>query len=357
MKPAIRVLAPGLLTTIQDLGRNGFQHLGIPVSGALDSVSLRAANALVGNPPGTATLEIAVLGPTLEILADEVRMAFVGARAAIEILPNVAANAGTLIGSNESLVLRRGDILRIGALTGATTLYVAVEGGFDIAPMLGSVSTFIRGGIGGINGRALAAGDLVPLVRNTATEREEFRLDGFDLAAPERFRVVTGPQADYFSNHSIEKFFASEYRLVGADRMGMRLDGPALQHVRGFNITSDAIAPGSIQVPGNGKPIVLLADRQTTGGYPKIATVISADLPALGRLSVGAKLHFEGVSVEAAVAARRKMLAEIENISEKIVPLVPGGAGVTPRLLDNNLISGFVDGQTGGQFDDYGFAV
>ncbi len=346
MNPALRVISPGLLTTIQDLGRPGHQHLGIPVSGALDPVSLRAANALVGNAPGTGALEVAYVGPTLAVEANDVRLAFVGAKAAIEILPDEMASAGTLIGAMESVHLRRGDIIRIGSLWDATTLYVAVEGGFNIAPVLGSVSTYIRGGFGGWQGRALVAGDLLPLVQSTATERDEFRLVGLDLSAPDRIRVIAGPQSDYFSQQAIANFFASEYTVgAGSDRMGMRLDGRSLDHLRGFNITSDAIAPGSIQVPGNGKPIVLLADRQTTGGYPKIATVISADLPALGRLPIGAKIAFEPVSIDIAVAARRKLLAEMDCIADKIVPLDHAGTDVTPRLLDSNLISGIVDGQ------------
>ena len=346
MKPALRVISPGLSTTVQDLGRPGHQHLGIPVSGALDPVSLRAANALVGNPPSTGALEVAYVGPTLAVEAGDVRMTFVGARAAIEILPDETASAGTLIGTMESIRLRRGDIVRIGSLWDATTLYVAVEGGFEITPVLGSVSTYLRGGIGGWQGRALIAGDRLPLVQDTATERDEFQLIGLDLAAPERIRVMAGPQSDYFSEAAIANFFESEYTVgAGSDRMGMRLDGRPLDHLRGFNITSDAIAPGSIQVPGNGKPIVLLADRQTTGGYPKIATVISADLPALGRLPIGAKVAFEPVTIDIAVAARRQLLAEIDNICDKIVPLVHAGGDVTPRLLDSNLISGIVDGQ------------
>jgi len=346
MNPALRVISPGLLTTIQDLGRSGYQHLGISVSGALDPVSLCAANALVGNAPGAGALEVAYMGPTLAVEADDVRLAFVGAKASIEILPDETASAGTLIGTMESILLRRGNIVRIGSLYDATTLCMAVEGGFDIAPVLGSVSTYLRGVIGGWQGRALAAGDRLPLALNTATERDEFRLIGLDLGAPARFRVIAGPQCDYFSEQTIARFFENEY-TVGADsdRMGMRLEGLPLDHLRGFNITSDAIAPGSIQVPGNGKPIVLLADRQTTGGYPKIATVISADMPALGRLPIGTTVAFEPVTIDVAVAARRKLLAEIDNIGDKIVPLIHTGVDVGTRLSDSNLISGIVDGQ------------
>jgi allophanate hydrolase subunit 2 len=200
--------------------------------------------------------------------------------------------------------------------------------------------------MGGWQGRALIRGDLLPLVRNTATAHEEFRLDGLDLSAPDRFRVIAGPQGDYFSERSLAGFFEGEYTvLAGSDRMGMRLDGPRLDHVRGYDITSDAVAPGSIQVPGNGKPIVLLADRQTTGGYPKIATVISADLPALGRLPIGAKIAFEPVTIDIAVEARRKLLAEFEGIGNMLVPRAPAADDVAARLLDSNLISGIVDGQ------------
>jgi len=344
MSPALRVLAPGLLTTVQDLGRTGYQHLGIAVSGALDPVSLQAANALVGNASGTGALEVAYVGPTLAVDADDVRLSFVGARAAIELLPDEDAATGMRIEGMRSVRLRRGEVVRIGSLSGSTVLYVAVEGGFDIPPVLGSVATYIRGRFGGWQGRALVAGDRLPLVRNAATDREEWRLDGLDLEPPARFRVIAGPQSDYFSERGVDTFFAGTYLVgAGSDRMGMRLDGPAIDHARGFNITSDGIAPGSVQVPGNGQPIVLLADRQTTGGYPKIATVISADLPALGRLPIGAKIAFEAVGLEAAAAARRALFAELAALPGRIVPLGEARAIVEPRLLDRNLISGVVD--------------
>ena len=344
MSPALRVLASGLMTTVQDLGRIGHQHLGVAVSGALDPLSLRAANALAGNPAGTGALEVAYVGPTLRVEAHEVRLSFAGAPAVIDILPDEHATDGERIGVMRSILLHRGEVVRIGSLAGAKLLYVAVEGGFDIAPVLGSVSTYLRGGFGGWQGRALVAGDVLPLVRDVATGRDESELDGLDLRPPPRFRVVLGPQSDYFSDRALATFFAGDYGVdAGSDRMGMRLSGPRIEHARGFNITSDAIAPGSIQVPGNGQPIVLLADRQTTGGYPKIATVISADLPALGRLPVGARIAFEAVTMESAAAARRALIAEIDGLPGRIVPLRRFGADVAPRLMDRNLISGVVD--------------
>jgi len=347
MTPCLHIIRPGLLTTVQDLGRFGYQNLGIAVAGALDPIGLRAANALVGNAPGDGALELLYLGPTIAVEADDIRMAVAGANAAIEILPDVTAARGRRVEAMRSIRLRRGEVVRFGSLSGGAVLYVAVEGGFGIEPTLDSISTDIRGGIGGWQGRALTAGDRLPLRLMRATERDECRLEGLDLRTPSVVRAIVGPQSDYFAESEIAAFFASEYKVgAGSNRMGMRLEGRPIAHVRGHNITSDAIAPGSVQVPGNGQPIVLLADRQTTGGYPKIATVISADLPALGRLPIGAKFRFESVTIEQAQGLRRGLLAEIERINDKIVPIDRSGVDstdVAPELSDHNLISGVVD--------------
>jgi biotin-dependent carboxylase-like uncharacterized protein len=342
VRPALRVISPGLLTTVQDLGRHGHQHLGIPVCGALDPVSLRAANALVGNAAGAAALEVAYTGPVLTVEADNVRLAIVGAEARIDVLDDVTATGGRRVESRRSFRVRRGEVVRIGALARGAVLYVAVEGGFDIPPVLGSVATCIRGGFGGWQGRPLVAGDVLPLCRMRASERTEVALEGLDLAPPARFRAILGPQADCFAEQEIAAFFASKYTIgAGSDRMGMRLAGRPIKHLRGFDIISDGIAPGSIQIPGNGQPIVLLADRQTTGGYPKIATVISADLPALGRLATGATVAFEPVTIGQAEAARRAFVADLDRLHERIVALPC--PDVLPMLLACNLISGVVD--------------
>jgi biotin-dependent carboxylase-like uncharacterized protein len=343
MNAALRVLSPGLLTTLQDLGRAGYQQLGIPGSGALDPVSLRAANALAGNPPDAGALEVAYVGPTFAIDAQSVRMSFVGAEAMIEVFSGMDATCGWPVETMRSIRLRRGEIVRIGSLWHGAVLYVAVEGGFEIEPVLGSVSTYIRGGLGGWHGRALVEGDRLPLCRESASDRNDCRLDGIDLSVPTRLRAIDGPQINHFSNEEIASFFDSEYTVCAGDRMGLRLNGRKLNHSRGFDITSDGIAPGSIQISGSGQPIVLLADRQTTGGYPKIATVISADLPALGRLPIDAKIGFERITIEAAQALRRKLFTEIDGICARMVPL---GGGITeraPDLLQLNLISGVVD--------------
>jgi biotin-dependent carboxylase-like uncharacterized protein len=344
MSPALRIISPGLSTTVQDLGRPGFQRLGVALGGALDPVALRAANSLAGNPGNTGVLEAAYIGPSFAVEAEDARLAFAGADAAIEILDDVNATSGEAIAPMRSVRVRCGQVIRIGSLKNGTTLCIAVEGGFDIAPVLGSVSTDSRGQMGGWQGRALIAGDVLPLHRAAAIDRDEYRIDGLDLTAPRCFRAVLGPQSDYFSEHEIARFFAAEYTVsAGSNRMGMRLEGAPIRHCRGFNIVSDAIATGSIQVPGNGQPIVLLADHQTTGGYPKIATVISADLPALGRLPIGAKVSFAPTTVEEAVAERRKLFAALDEIGDKLVRIAPVSAAVAARLLECNLISGVYD--------------
>ena len=344
MTPALRIVAPGLSTTVQDLGRPGFQRLGVAVGGALDPVSLQAANLLVGNPAGAGALEALYVGPTFAVEADDVRLSFVGAAAEIEILADANARTGETISSMRSIRVRRGQHVRVGSLKNGATLYIAVEGGFAIEPTLGSVSTDCRGKIGGWHGRALVCGDALPLRRGAAEDRDEYRIEGLDLAPLRRVRAICGPQSDYFSQAEIDGFFGGEFTVsAGSNRMGMRLQGGAVRHCRGFNIISDAIATGSIQVPGSGQPIVLLADHQTTGGYPKIATVISADLPALGRLPIGAKISFAATTLDEAAAARRKLAADINGIGDKIVRIPPSGIFVAARLLECNLISGVCD--------------
>ena len=350
MTAALRVLAPGLMTTLQDLGRTGYQHLGVPVSGALDHVSLRAANLLVGNSAGVGALEIAYQGPTLRVEADSVRIAVAGGRATIEILPpDSDGSGGRRLAPFESARLLHGEVLRISALAGSAVAYLAVEGGFDIAPVLGSQSTLTRAAIGGFEGRALRAGDVLPLKQGTAAERDEVTLPPIDLTPPRRVRIVLGPQDDHFTPTGLRTLLESTYTVSQAsDRMGMRLEGPQLEHSsKGYNIVSDGIAPGSIQVPGNGLPIVLLADRQTTGGYPKIATVISADIPALGRMTPGSKVAFEAVSIEAAEAAARQLASEIAAMAAQVAPVLRESVIDAGRLMGENLVSGVVNAREG----------
>jgi biotin-dependent carboxylase-like uncharacterized protein len=343
MTPTLRVLAPGLMTTLQDLGRPGYQSLGIPVSGAIDPVALAAANVLVGNPPGTGALEITYHGPTLAVEAGSARFAYAGGAVVIESLATEGATSGTRVPPLQSVSMRTGEILRIRSLAGSAVGYLAVEGGFDAAPVLGSQSTYIRAALGGFAGRPLRAGDLLPLRQAQASDRPEVMLPALDLAPPQRIRVILGPQDDHFSERGRHTFLESAYTVSPAsDRMGMRLVGPIIEHSDGFNIVSDGIAPGSIQVPGDGLPIILLADRQTTGGYPKIATVIAADLPALGRLAPGAKVAFAAMSVAEAEAAHRQLAARLSALPSQVVAARPRPILDETSLLGINLVSGVV---------------
>jgi len=343
MSPALRILSPGLLTTVQDLGRPGYQSLGIPVGGALDPAALRAANVLVGNATDSGALEIAYIGPTLQVEADDVRLACVGADAPIEVFANAEARGSRRLRTMRTARLRRGEVIRVGSLARGAVLYLAVEGGFEIEPVLGSVSTYLRGRFGGWEGRALVSGDRLPLRRTKASERVECELQGVDFTAPATVRATLGPQADRFSEREIAALFAGEFTVAtGSDRMGLRLSGPLLRQGQRCEMVSEAVAPGSIQVTGGGEPIVLLADRQTTGGYPKIATVISADLAAVGRLPIGAKIKFAPVSIDLALALRRQHVAELDDLHSHVVGIRLEQADLRPGLYQN-LISGVVD--------------
>lgn len=344
MTGALRILSPGLLTTVQDLGRVGYQRLGIPVGGALDSLSLRAANLLVGNSPDAGGLEIVGSGPMLGVEAESVRIAFFGAGVDLAITRGPLA-LRVAFRSSRSVLLRRGDVLRVGPLRGSATLYMAVEGGFDIAPVMGSVSTYVRGGLGGWQGRALVAGDVIPLKKNHVSERAELALGIAEVAPPRRLRVLEGPQSDHFTDEERAAFFCHDYVVGPAwNRMGMRLAGEPLKSFRRYNVTSDGVVRGSIQIPGDGLPIVLLAEHQTTGGYPKIGAVISADLPALGRLSAGSIVGFDRVSLKEAEAARRALSAFVDGLPSQLSALEAATLLDLPaRLGEANLVSGVVD--------------
>ncbi len=341
MSAALIVQTAGPFTTVQDLGRTGHQAAGIPVSGALDPVALRLANALVGNAQGEAALEIRLAGPVLKVAAPRVRIALCGTSAPLQIL----APDPREVPAWQSVTLERGTVFRVPPLAGSVTAYLAVEGGFDLPQILGSRSTCLRAGFGGLKGRVLADGDILPLVRAEPSDRADLRAARRpDLAPPAAIRVVLGPQDDYFPDAAIAALLDAEFHVTNqADRMGMRLSGPKLAHENGYDITSDGIATGAIQVPGDGQPIILLADHQTTGGYPKIATVISADLPALGRMAPGTALRFSAISVtdaQAVYVAHKRAIADMLATLEP-VRIDPASLSST-ALLAANLISGAV---------------
>jgi biotin-dependent carboxylase-like uncharacterized protein len=341
MSAALKVVRAGLFDTVQDLGRIGFMALGMPTAGAMDRIALTLANALVGNPAGTAGLEIGVMGPDLRVEADSVRVALVGPLSPTLIeAPDAPPKP---LDSDRTYLLTRGQVLRVGMVEGSSTAYLAVAGGLALAPFMGSLSTYVRAGIGGFEGRKLAAGDVLPLKLEHAPAGDDRRLGApFDYGSGP-IRVIWGPQDDYFSARGRKTFVESEYRVSKeADRMGIRFEGPTIEHSKGADIISDGIGPGAIQVPGAGLPIVLLADRQTVGGYSKIATVASVDLPRLGRLLPGRAVRFTAITVEEAEKLRREQEARLARaIADLPIARPPGGIDLA-RLYEENLIDGIV---------------
>ncbi|MBY6116770.1 biotin-dependent carboxyltransferase family protein [Mameliella alba] len=342
MSATLKTLRAGMRTTLQDLGRPGLQAIGLPVSGALDVMSLRLANALVGNAPGTGALEIRFFGPRLQVQADSVRVALAGTEGFIK----VEGEGFGPVPAGQSVTLPRGTIFGVEALRDSATAYLAVAGGFDVAHPFGSCATYLPAALGGFDGHPLTEGAELPLCRSSAP-------DGPDLGTPQPvisgtedvLRVVLGPQEDYFTKAGIETFLSTRYTVTPqSDRMGMRLDGAAVEHgPAGFNIPSDGVVTGAIQVPGHGLPIVLLADRQTTGGYPKIATVISADLPQLARALPGTALRFRPVTPAEAEELRRSAERKLQSVIDDLRPA--GAAGFLQKLYSENLISGVVGGE------------
>lgn len=341
MTQGLRVIEPGTHTTLQDLGRFGMQALGVPVSGALDSLSLRIANALVGNSGDTGALEVLFSGPTLEVSADSIRIALAGTEGVIELL----GDGGATIPAWRSVLLRRGQKFRVKRGQDSVCCYLAIAGGFRVEPCLGSVSTYTRAEIGGFCGRALRAADHLPTILSDAPDREELWLRNPPAwPKPTTLRVVLGPQQEYFTPAAVRALEQETFTVsVNSDRMGMRLDGVRLAHRGSYNIVSDGIPTGAIQVPGSGQPILLLNDHQTTGGYPKIATVISADLPLAGRLCLGDGLRFHAVTVEEAEIACREWQGEIDAMLAALEP-ASGREVDLAALYGQNLISGIVNG-------------
>jgi biotin-dependent carboxylase-like uncharacterized protein len=335
MTRALKITEPGVAATLQDCGRYGAQRFGVPISGALDAVSLQIANILVGNPPCTAAIEILGAGLTLEVEAESVTLALAGMAAPLTLQGEKVA---VRIPPFRSISARRGDTVRIPPPKDGVVCYLAFEGGFDVPPALGSVSTYRRAALGGFHGRALCAGDRLPL-RLVSSERPPVCLD-VDIRAPSVLRVMRGPNVDYFTRGAFETLFASAYTVASAsDRMGLRLEGPALERSIGGEIASEGTTAGALQVPSGGQPIMLLADRQTTGGYPRIATVTGADIAAAGRLAAGMSVRFEEVSRDEAVRLLKTQRDWLASLPGLLRP-APADALSVERLLSANLIGG-----------------
>ncbi len=324
-RPALFVHDGGLLTTVQDGGRRGWQRAGVPVCGALDREWLHAANLLCGNAPDAAALEITHSGPLLEVMAHSARIAVAGD---VELERIAADGTASPLQSWRSVVLRDRERLRVGRVRSGLRAVVAVEGGVDVAPVLDSRSTCLRSHFGGVRGRRLQRGWL-PLRRDYAGHHPDLQLDAATLhdaqltaRGESPIRVVLGPQDDAVTRESLDALLHAALQVSHrSDRTGLRLDGVRLRHRGTAEIDSEGCAQGSVQVPGSGQPIVLLADRGTTGGYPKVATVASADLPRLARLRPGERLRLQAVDVDTAEALRRQRESVLAALGDALVPV------------------------------------
>lgn len=338
MNALLEVISPGAMASVQDLGRPGLRRLGVPRAGALEGGWLRLANALAGNPEDAPAIEFLAGGLSVRACRLPLRVALAGHFSA-EI---VGAGERRRVSAWRSLTLAPGDSLRCGTPVVGRVGYLALAG-MRVPQQFGSASTDVRAGLGGIDGRLLASGARLSGTPSGGRERVLRTPPAVDT---EPIRVVLGPQDDYFDTPSLERFLSETYRVLpAADRMGMRLGGPVLRHrpEKGCDITSDATVPGSIQVPGQGLPIVLLADGQTAGGYAKIATVISADLPRLAVMAPGQPVRFAAVSVVVGELAARAREATQRALIAAIGELDEARSFDPQALYAANLVSGVVD--------------
>jgi antagonist of KipI len=317
---SIKVLRPGLLTTVQDYGRHGFQHIGLCPGGAMDAVALALANALVGNPIDEAALEITVIGP--ELLFEEDSLVAVCGAEFQGAFPH-----------NRPVLAPAGSRYNVGRAVRGARAYLAIAGGFAIEPVLGSRSTYLPGGFGGFEGRSLRHGDVLPLnQKSSALSVERFnrlkktkdrttRWAAPPQTLPDRepivIHVMEGQHFESFETAAARAFFDAVWRIApDSNRMGFRLDGPALARAKSGEASDEILSGptclGTVQVPPNGAPIALMADHQTTGGYPKIAEIASADVPRVAQLAPGGKLHFARCSLEMAAELRRHRREQLE---------------------------------------------
>jgi antagonist of KipI len=318
---SLRVITPGMLTTIQDQGRWGWQHLGVPVAGPMDPYSHRLANALAGNEADAAALEVTLVGPEVEF--DDERIAAVtGAEFDLTV-------DGRSTPLNTPFAVPAASVVRFGARRRGARAYLAIEGGIWVPPVLGSRATHLPSAMGGLDCRPLRAEDRLPLGKRgrgsfpgalSGRKRGESGLFLNAEMTPVPFftaRVLPGPQADRFASDALDVLQSAPYILdTNSNRMGFRLQGPTLRHAGGAEMLSDATPVGAVQVPAGGQPILLMADRQTTGGYPNIATVISADIGLAGQLAPGESISFVVCTLREAMAAliaREQALMALET--------------------------------------------
>ena len=304
----IRVVKPGLFTAVQDRGRYGYAHLGISPCGAADAMSLRIANLLVGNDEYAPALEMTLLGATLEF--DEATViALSGASCECKVGSN-------RIELNTAVATPAGSVLQCGSTLDGARCYLAMQGGIDVPAVMGSASTDIRGRFGGFEGRRLQAGDLLPVGRAQRIRQRQLREGVPDgMQGQGAIRVTSGAQRDWFSDDTYAKFLAGSYTVSEqSDRAGLRLKGAAVSARDSKQLLTDGIPLGAIQVPQDGQPIILFVDQQTTGGYPKIASVIAADIHRIGQLRPRDEIRFVEASIAEAIDALRAQERWLQQI-------------------------------------------
>ena len=341
MSAVFEVLQPGIGTTVQDRGRPGHRHHGLPLSGWLDGPLAQAANALLGNDLNAAVLELRGVGTVLRVKDGPVRVALSG-RTGAQLVREGGARVA--LPAWQSATLREGEVLQLGSADSGCA-YLAVAGGIDLAQAFGSRSSYWRAGLSGVLGRAFRPGDLLPCGGDATNDPREWRSRSPWDGTQGPVRVMPGPQDDHFPPEALASFLAQDWEATPAqDRMGLRLQGAALAHTgpAAADIVSDGVTPGVIQVPANGQPIVLLADGQTVGGYPKIATVITADLPRLAHLRPGTRVHFEPVTLAQAQQALQTEHRRWQHWLTGREAFLPAGHLDENALYSLNLISGML---------------
>jgi KipI family sensor histidine kinase inhibitor len=313
-KKVFQVVKPGFFTTVQDLGRYGYLKYGVPISGAMDTFSLVAANLLVANNPDDACLETTLIGPELQALT-KTQIAITGGATSPKINDQH-------VPMWQTLEVQEGDVVSFGKMESGCRAYVAIRGGIDTSLVLGSRSTYVRGGFGEINGRQLKTGDIIGGF--------DISLRKFEYLMPEELvpqftgqfkaHVILGPQADMFTERGITTFLSSQYKVtLEADRMGYRLEGQKIEHKTKADIVSDALLPGAVQIPKNGKPILIMRDAQTAGGYPKIAVIMTPDVSTLGQAKTNDIVEFSKITIQQAHEKISEYYKFFNILSEKLM--------------------------------------
>ena len=316
----IKVLNGGLLTTVQDAGRRGYQRFGLGVSGAVDLQSYNYANILVGNKEDEAVLEATLLGPTLEFTSPTV-IALTGGN----LSPQLNHQPCPMY---QALAVSAGDVLSFGSPQSGCRAYIAFAGGLDVPAVMGSRSTYLKAKLGGFEGRKLAPGDEIAFRESRAVPENLAQrvMEAPQFSGSCTLRVLLGPQDERFTQEGVQTFLNSSYTVSNEfDRMGCRLTGPKIAHVTDGNIITDGISFGAIQVPDGGEPIVMLSDRQTTGGYTKIASVISVDIPLIAQCKPGDTVRFVNTNID---KAQEAYLAQQEKYRQLRQALDPAPAPV-----------------------------